>query len=100
MDGNEKSRPRIADGIDNILLTETASALHRDECFLRFRGPARFIFLELWVRHDERTGCQVVNVAEQKRPDGIGWRADDRLFVHVEAGVDQHRDAGPLFVRR
>src|SRR5687767_15746270 len=43
---------------------------------------------------------EVVEIALQKRADCVVRRADDRLLVHVESGVDHRRDAGELEVLR
>src|SRR5689334_18165349 len=51
-----------------------------------------------WVRDEKVADREVIEIALQERPDRIVGRADDRLLVHVEAGVDQRRDAGELMV--
>src|ERR1041384_8262017 len=39
---------------------------------------------------------QVIELTLHERPDRIGRRTDDRLLVHVEAGVDEDRKTGEL----
>ena len=46
--------------------------------------------------HQEVADREVVEVPLQKCAHGIIRRADDRLLVHVEAGVDDRRDARQL----
>jgi len=54
-------------------------------CFLEALRRVRFVDRSL--RHDK------VNAPIHERPRAFARRVDDRLLMHVEAGVDEHRSA-------
>ena len=45
------------------------------------------------MQDEVRPDREAVELPLEERAHGVGWRADDRLLVHVEAGVDQAGDA-------
>ena len=40
------------------------------------------------MTHKKIADGEVVEIALQKSPDGVAWRVDDGLFMHVETGVN------------
>ena len=52
------------------------------------------------MRNQKIADRQVIEVALQEGADRVIRRADDRLLVHVEAGVDQRGNPGQLVVLR
>jgi hypothetical protein len=63
-----------------------------------FPAAATQVLGQLRVRTQERTSRQVVHVAQQKRPDSILHGPNDWLLMHIEAGVNQHRNARSRFI--
>src|SRR6185503_11187238 len=86
-----RSGPR--DGHRGPTPTRLFSSAQRPRCA---RDLAVSPLRPLRMFDQELSDRQNVEVALQERPDCIVRRADDRLLVHVEAGVDQRRDAREL----
>src|SRR6187431_318181 len=52
------------------------------------------------VRDEEVSNREVIEVPLEERTNRIFGRADDGLFVHVEAGVDERRNPRELLIFR
>src|SRR6188508_3031629 len=93
------TRAKLSSATADTTFPSTASAAaasrSRPEIPRTFMGSRT-----LRVFHEEITNCQIVQISLHEGADGVVRGTDDRLFVHVEAGVDQRRNSAELVVLR